>query len=163
MTDKTYIVHESPALMSAQQYIAHVDLAPFGLEGELEQLWLGDLGDGVYELRCIPFRAYGLSLLDRVAVVNDMVSAVIQPSGHRTLRALIVPEPAGASTMAIGERFTQLARQEKLLFEWSGDRHVAIDFPPDSGPQSISDFVVEQKQAGNVYWEWSDSELFRTS
>lgn len=161
MPEKTYIMHESPAMLSAQQYIAHADLAPFGLAGEYEQLWLGDLGAGVYELRCIPFRVYGLSLLDRVAIVDDLVSAVIEPGGHRTLRALIVPEPVGTSIPALGETFTRLARTEDLLFEWSGDRHIAIDFPPGARPQSISDFVVEQKRSGNVYWEWSDSEPFQ--
>lgn len=163
MPENTCIVHESPAVLSAQQYIAIADLAPFGLAGQYEQLWLGDVGEGTYELRCIPFVVYGLSLLDRVAIVDDLVSAVIQLGGHRTLRALIVPEPVGIAVATIADTFTSLARRENLLFEWHGDRHVAIDFPPDAKPQSISDFVVEQKQAGNIYWEWSDAEPFRAT
>lgn len=161
MPETTYIVHESPALLSPLQYIANVDLEPFDLSGQVEQVWLGDLGDGTYELRCIPFVAYGLSLFDRVVVVNDVVSAVSQYGGHRSLRALIVPEPVGMSVAMIADTFTNLARAESLLFEWHGDRHVAIDFPPGVKPQSISDFVVEQKQAGNIFWEWSDIEPFR--
>jgi hypothetical protein len=38
-----YIVHPDPVERRDTNYIAHVDLAPLGLAGQLEQVWLHDL------------------------------------------------------------------------------------------------------------------------
>src|SRR5262245_23327068 len=58
---------------------------------EWEQLWVAKVGDGVFELCCIPFFTYGLSLGDRVQTheihgVPSVVSGVVSRSGHVTFR-----------------------------------------------------------------------------
>ncbi|MFE8017401.1 DUF4265 domain-containing protein [Streptomyces antibioticus] len=74
--------------------MAHADLAPFGLDGQKEQLWLEPVGDGVYSVACIPFRTYGLALGARVRLSeNDEVSEVVERSSHRVLRILLMPTP----------------------------------------------------------------------
>ena len=160
MGEKIYILHDEPALAAERQHSALADLAPFGLDDEYEQLWLGDLGDGTFELRCIPFRVYGLSLRDRVTVADGLVTGLAEPAGHRTLRALIVPDPPGASLEEVRDGFIRFAREEDLLIEWSGDRHVAIDFPPGRKPASLSELLLENQRAGNIAWEWSAGQPF---
>ncbi|MFJ8200156.1 hypothetical protein [Streptomyces sp. NPDC096152] len=50
MNDSTYITHEDPVARGANNYLAMVDLRPFGFEGAYEQVWLSALADGKYEV-----------------------------------------------------------------------------------------------------------------
>jgi len=158
--EKTYILHDEPALTTVQPCVAHADLAPFGFDDLYEELWLADLGDGTFELRCLPFLAHGLSLHDRVTVTNGLVTGLAEVRGHRTLRVLILPEPPTATLEDLREAFIRFARDEKLLSEWSGDKHVAIDFPPDRRPASLSALLVQNQRDGNIVWEWNIAEPF---
>lgn len=63
-----YIVHEDPVGRAESNYIGQADLAPFDLDGQVEQLWVRSEEDGTYALACIPFMAYGLALGDRARV-----------------------------------------------------------------------------------------------
>jgi hypothetical protein len=63
----TYVVHEDPAKRRASNYIAHLDLAPFDLGGQFEQVWPHELGNDMYALACIPFMPYGLALGDEAS------------------------------------------------------------------------------------------------
>ena len=86
-----YIVHPDPVERRDTNHIAHVDLAPFGLAGQLEQVWLHDLGDGTYALACIPFMAYGLAAGDVVRLSDDgRVAALVEARGRRVLRLMLV-------------------------------------------------------------------------
>ncbi|MCX5192295.1 DUF4265 domain-containing protein [Streptomyces sp. NBC_00249] len=89
-----FIVHDDPVGRAQRNYIAQADLAPFGLDGQVEQLWLKPLNDGTFSIACIPFQTYGLALGDRVRLsANDQVSEVVGPSSHRVLRMLLMPAP----------------------------------------------------------------------
>jgi len=89
-----YIVHPDPVERRDTNSIAHVDLAPYGLTGQLEQVWLHDLGDGRYALACIPFMVYGLALGDVVRLSDDdKVAALVEAHGHRVLRLMLVDDP----------------------------------------------------------------------
>jgi hypothetical protein len=162
-SEPTYIGHSDPALISARQYIAMADLAPFGLGGQFEQLWFGELDNGLYEVRCIPFYVYGISLLDHVEIVDDRLVALVRPSGHRTLRALIVPEPSGTSLREMREFVDDVTGREQLRVEWDGDRFFAIDNPPGHVSAPTGEFLLRQQAVGNLYWEWADSQPFRAS
>ncbi|WP_410791680.1 DUF4265 domain-containing protein [Kribbella sp. C-35] len=95
-----FIVHHEPALRADSNYIARIALAPFGFDGEAEQVWLRRTAHGVGTMCCIPFRAYGVALGDTVHISPDgaTVTQVVARSGRRVLRALVVePDPAGAA------------------------------------------------------------------
>ena len=99
-TDQTsYINHEDPARRPDRAYMAMADLAPFGSPDTCEQLWLKPLDGGEYEVCCIPFRAYGIALGDRVGLsARDFVDRVVHHSGRRVLRVLFIdprPQPGG--------------------------------------------------------------------
>ncbi|EWM19226.1 DUF4265 domain-containing protein [Kutzneria sp. 744] len=158
-----YIAHSDPALRSGQQRIAMADLAPFGLDGQFEQLWFGDIGNGVHEIRCVPFHVYGISLLDHVEIRDDRLYALVKPSGHRTLRALIRPEPNGVSVSEMRQFVDDLAARERLLVEWNGDRFFAVDIPPGRVSAPLGEFLLRNQEAGNLHWEWADSQEFASS
>jgi hypothetical protein len=152
-----FIVHEEPALRADSNYIARIDLRPFGFDDEVEQVWLQRTADGMAVLCCIPFRAYGIALGDSVSIAPDSyVTEVTARSGRRVLRALIVePDPADAAA----ELERHIVRAE-LRFEWSGGRHVAIDVPQGVQPSELLDYLDEREAAGNLHWEWADVEPF---
>jgi hypothetical protein len=54
-------------------------------------LWTRRLGDGTFEVACLPFFTYGICHRDVVTIdSNGLVSAVVHKSGHRTLRVALV-------------------------------------------------------------------------
>ncbi|WP_329474354.1 DUF4265 domain-containing protein [Kribbella sp. NBC_01484] len=157
-----FIVHDAPALRGESNYIARIDLAPFEFEGQIEQVWLQRTGDdGEAVLCCIPFRAYGLALRDTVRIsAESTVIELVRRSGHRALRALLAEADAEQIRMIKAEIDARISRAG-LLFEWSGDRHVAIDVPPGADAESMMDYFERGEAAAHLYWEWSDVERFR--
>lgn len=161
MTDggSRYIVHDRPVWRGDQNYIATADLAPFGFEGDFEQLWLRSSGDGLV-VACIPFRVYGLALGDTVELgADDCLKLVSARSGRRVLRVLFAE-----SALEAAARLRDFIA-EKLLSEWSGERHVAIDFP--GGRLHIADeigkVILQELDGGLAFWEWGDSRPFMAS
>ncbi|MEV7860914.1 DUF4265 domain-containing protein [Streptomyces hirsutus] len=139
--------------------MAMVDLAPFGLGGMLEQLWLRKLPeDSGYEVCCIPFYAYGLALGDIVGKSEaDTIDRLIGRSGRRVLRVFFVdPRPSGDSRAAL----RSAVASANLLSEWNGEHHVAIDVPDVSAMQPVFESVQDEIQKGAAFWEWSDSKRF---
>lgn len=95
---------------------------------EWEQLWVRRTGEQAFEVCCIPFFVYDVSLGDIVVTAprdgrDFVVDRVIKPSGHYTFRVWYtddVPdrhEPPGLSS---------LARYGGLV-EWHSRKLVAID------------------------------------
>ncbi|MGW0938930.1 DUF4265 domain-containing protein [Streptomyces sp. NPDC002666] len=161
MESQKYIVHDDPAIISTDQYIAMVDLAPFGFAQHMEQMWLGVIGDGTYEVLCIPFRVYGMSLHDIVELDgDDVVERIVRPSRHRTMRGLIGPAVSAEGIAEISASIRELVEASGFLSEWSGHRHVAIDIPAEVDSQELQKFFASQREAERVYWEWSDARPF---
>jgi hypothetical protein len=157
----SFIVHDEPALRSESDYIARIDLAPFGLVGQVEQVWLRRTQGGEATLCCIPFRAYGLALRDTVRISTESaVVALIGCSGNRTLRALISDVGAERVRTMKTEIDARIARTG-LLYEWSGDRHVAIDVPSGADAETIVDYFDVEESKGSLNCEWGDVEEFR--
>jgi uncharacterized protein DUF4265 len=156
-----FIVHDAPALRGASNYVARIDLAPFGFDGQIEQVWLQRTGDDCEAmLCCIPFRAYGLALRDRVRISADStVIELVRRSGNRAMRALLADLGAEQIRTVKAEIDARITRAG-LLFEWSGGRHVAIDVPPGANADSIMDYFDIQEDADRLHWEWSDVARF---
>lgn len=154
-----FIVHESPVRRSESNYIARADLAPFGLEGEAEQLWLRRLGDEQFSLCCIPFRTYGLALDDVVELSADGTTIVrlVRASGRRVCRILLM---AGAGVSGALERITIEVSNLGLMSEWSGDRHIAIDVPSGMDIASVLEMAEHEEAASRAYWEWVHAASF---
>ncbi|WP_318212928.1 hypothetical protein [Streptomyces sp. SJL17-1] len=53
-----------------------------------------------------------------------------------------------------------LAQEEGFVLEWSGDRHAAINVPADRDSTAFEGFPREQREAGTLFWEWSDARPF---
>ena len=155
-----FIVHDDPVGRAARNYIAHADLAPFGFDGQMEQLWLKPLDDGTFAIACIPFRTYGLALGDRVVLSDDEVTEVVGLSRHRVLRMLLMPGADPARLPQAITRIKNAIEEAELLSEWSGDRHVAVDIPPHTSPSKLFEVMEREVEAGGAFWEWADARAF---
>ncbi|MEU3642137.1 DUF4265 domain-containing protein [Lentzea sp. NPDC034063] len=156
------IGHRSPVRHSEKNGTALVDLAPFGMPGFFEHLVLAQSSPNAFEVRCIPFCAYGFSLGDEVALNSEMfVERVVSRKGNRTLRALLVPSmeddaPAETFRAEVDRRASALG----LLYEWNGWGNVAIDVPAgtsDSEIAAVIEFIGGYVDRGLAFWEWSET------
>ncbi|CAM5509818.1 hypothetical protein SXANM310S_03746 [Streptomyces xanthochromogenes] len=156
-----FVVHEQPVGRTSTNYIARADLAPFDLDGQVEQLWFKALNDGSYEVACIPFAVYGIALGDVVLLNNDdYVIEVVRNSWHRTLRLLFTPNvPPADVQRATDEIKTEIIAAD-LRSEWNGARHVAVDVPPDAEPTQLLAVMEAAVNAGHAFWEWADATPF---
>jgi hypothetical protein len=156
-----FIVHDDPVGRAHSNYIAHADLAPFGLDGQKEQLWLNPLNDGTFSIACIPFHTYGLALGDRVVLSDDdEVTEVVGLSWHRVLRLLFVPGLAPEQLAQAVDRIKSGISAAGLLSEWSGDRHVAVDIPPNADASRLFEIMEREVTEGRAFWEWADAMPF---
>ena len=149
-----YIVHPDPVERRETSHIANVDLAPFGLAGQLEQVWLHDLGDGTYALACIPFMAYGLAVGDVVRLRDDgRVAALVEARGRRVLRLMLVDD---ADQERLGRAVSEIEAciaSARLLREWHGPRFVAVDVLPAEHPEAVYAVMGRIVEEGRGYWE----------
>ncbi|MGW1910416.1 DUF4265 domain-containing protein [Streptomyces sp. NPDC002076] len=157
-----FIVHDDPVGRSTSNYIAQADLGPFGLDGQVEQLWLKPANeDGSYEVACIPLFTYGLALGDTVLLTgDDHVSEVVRTAGHRTLRLLFVPDLPTADLQRATERIKAEVLAAGLLSEWSGERFIAVDIPSDTGAPGLIAVTEEMVHKGQAFWEWASGRPF---
>jgi hypothetical protein len=156
-----FVVHEQPVGRAWTNYIARADLAPFGLDGQAEQLWLKAVNDGSYEVACIPFATYGIALGD-VVVLNDddYVSEVVRTSWHRTLRLLFTPDLPPVDLQKAADAIKTEIIAADLLSEWNGARFVVVDVPPDVEPSKLFAVMEAAVSAGQAFWEWADATPF---
>lgn len=159
-----YIVHEAPVGRSSSNYLAMVDLAPYGFAGSLEQIWLRPLEGNGYGVSCIPFRVYGLALNDVVILDPEggkNIIEVLSPSGHRVFRVFLAPSLSVSELYEMRNLITFSTIEDALKSEWSGDRHVAIDVPLGREVGRVWPAIENAAAEEKLYWEWGDVEAFR--
>ncbi|MEK6719842.1 MAG: DUF4265 domain-containing protein [Chloroflexota bacterium] len=133
--------HREPVWRDASDFLILVDLQAHDLPGHWEQLWVRRLQDETFQLCCIPFYTYGLSLGDIVEATSDDGGAVVlrrlvRASGHRTVRAALrrnAPEPVHS---ALHEIVSDLG----VPHEWKAGGFVAID----AADRRVVDLVRER-------------------
>ncbi|WP_406725814.1 DUF4265 domain-containing protein [Streptomyces sp. GD-15H] len=169
MNDSTgrisYITHDAPAWRpTGNGYIAMVDLAPFGFENEQEQVWLRSLGGEEFEVCCIPFQIYGVSLGDRVKLSDGrFVSGVLSRSGRKVFRVFFTDPRPPINVPDSRDALRSAIAAGRFLSEWSGDRHVAIDVPESCDPVQLFEAIEGEVINETAYCEWGDSEPFGLS
>ncbi|MEW1648629.1 DUF4265 domain-containing protein [Streptomyces sp. NPDC091219] len=159
-----YIVHEDPVGRAESNYIVQADLTPFGLDGQIEQLWLQPEDNGTYKVACIPFMTYGLALGERVRLSPAArVVEVAQASGHRVLRTLLRPSTDAARLGRSISLIKNSIKESGLLSEWHGEHFVAIDVPPGTDMSPLSALLQREVHEAGAFWEWADAMPFSTT
>jgi Domain of unknown function (DUF4265) len=145
------IAHDNPIGRGSTNYMVHADLSDRE-DGWREQLWAHQLTSDRFQIACLPFFTYGICHRDIVAIdEQDLVSAVVEKSGHRTLRIALVqrhPQRDELHRMLHGA----LVRSA-LAHEWLQGTYLSIDLPPRTDPQPLVALLTSPKEEGALFWE----------
>jgi hypothetical protein len=124
-----------------------------------ETLWAERLGKNLYEIRNVPFHAYGLNFLDVVVATPKgagelpTIDRVHRRSGHRTIRICFTEDTL------LEERVPTLMSLQRhgATFEGASQAYYAIDVGPDGNWARICDTVKSWSDQGLVTFETGDS------
>jgi hypothetical protein len=146
--------HNDPVMRDRTNYIIKVALDSHGLPGEFEQMWARTDEQGGYELCCIPFFTYGLSLGDRVAWSDTRRDAkAVSKSGHKTIRFAFQDRTVASDRHA--EFHGDLVATGCLL-EFFSDGYGALDIADEAQERAVLDVLGRWFEEGALSWEWAD-------
>ncbi|UQX89257.1 DUF4265 domain-containing protein [Jatrophihabitans telluris] len=157
MADETMIAtHDEPAARARTNYILRLSLADDGLPGRYEQMWTRTDDKVNFELCCIPFFTYGLSLGDVLTTTDDDGSyKIVSKGGHRTIRFAIQNETF------LHEAHDSLHGSiagTGCLVEFRGHMlgYGAIDIVEDRQSEVVRGLLSPLAEQGLLMWEWAD-------
>jgi Domain of unknown function (DUF4265) len=124
-----------------------------------ETLWGKQLRHGLFEIRNVPFHAYGLNFRDVVETTAQaageppLVRRVQRRSGHRTLRVTFTEEAL------LEERVPSLMKLRPLggTFEGASPAYFAIDVEPGGDYLAICHQLEELRDQGLLSFETGES------
>ena len=120
-----------------------------------ETMWGKEMGDGLYELRNVPFHAYGLNFRDVVEASVEAeggmlcIRRVVERSGHRTLRVCFTEDAL------LEERVPSLLTLRSLgaTFEGASASYFAIDVEPEGDYSHICERLHQWQEQGLLTFE----------
>ena len=126
-----------------------------------ESLWAKNLGAELYEIRNVPFYAYGLNFGDVVRAIEPapdqkpVVSELVRASGHRTLRVSF------CDSFEESDRLELLRTLNKLNahFETADSKYFAIDVEPEGNYQAVWDRFAGWEAQGLLEYETCESRV----
>lgn len=126
-----------------------------------ESMWARELGNGLFEIRNIPFYAYGLNLLDVVRAIEPspqdtpIVRELARVSGHRTLRVFF------NGTTREAEHIDLLRQLDgyRASFERAHPGHYAIDVAPDGDYAAVRERLEQWTRAGLLDYETCEARV----
>ena len=138
----------------------YVDL-PHHQGADGEAIWALPLGDDTFELRNVPFYAYGLNFRDVVHAVAPgadkppEIVSVVKRSGHATLRVFLddaAPADARASLFAAFERF-------RAVSEKATASYLAVDVAPDGDMAGLRAELDRWEEQGVLFYETCEARV----
>ncbi|GII31334.1 DUF4265 domain-containing protein [Planotetraspora mira] len=129
----------------------HADLSERE-DGWREQLWTRRLTPDRFEIACLPFFTYGICYRDIVTVDDQhLVSAVVEKSGHSTLRVALVqqhPQRDQIHELLHGEVVAS-----GLAHEWLQGTYLSIDLSPGTDPDPLLQVLKGPQETEALFWE----------
>jgi hypothetical protein len=147
--DDVFHTHQQPAWRDRSNFIL---MAALPEAGRYEQLWARQQSDTLFEVCCIPFFVYNLSLGDVVRTEASgerayVVAEVVQPSGRWTFRVWLggsTEDPAGVETELVSMG---------ALTEWSSRNLLAVDAANAALAQRLADALADGEREGRWVYE----------
>lgn len=147
-----FVVHTGPVWRDRSDFVVNAPLAEKDLPRKYEQLFVRQVTEDTFELCCIPFFLYDMSLGDVVRTVprdgrKYVVDGVVRPSGHVTFRVWFgsTPYPRDAVENEL--------RALGALLEWSSANLLAVDADGDEHAQRVADYLAAGEDAGRFVYE----------
>jgi len=115
-----------------------------------EQLWSRKVSGNIFEICCIPFFLYDISLGDEVKTDQDFwISEVLKRLGHFTFRAWF----GNSNDSSIRDGIIKRVNDLGCLFEWYSNNLLALDAPTEDLAKQLADYLYEQEQLGLLVYE----------
>src|SRR5262249_6553459 len=117
--------HVAPAWGRKANFLIKADLTNYGMPNRSEQLWARKVSEHLFEVCCLPFFTYGITLGDTVETNDEFtIQRVLNKSGHKTLRVAVanknlLPE--------LHEHIHGWLDSNEFLYEWHASGYLAID------------------------------------
>jgi hypothetical protein len=149
MTDSV-AVHPDPVWRSRSNFVLSATLPANGTQKTIEQLWGRRLSEYSFEICCIPFFVYGISLADVVSTSVDgkyLVTEVTGRSGRATYRAWF-----GDSTFPQRSFELEIASLGGLT-ERSSENLVAVDAANSGTAERVVKYLKRLHDAGDLVFE----------
>ena len=127
----------------------HIDLTGNADSGG-EAMWAKALGGDLYEVRNIPFHAYGLNWLDVVRAVElhpnqkPSITEVVRRSGHRTIWLTFAGSTPPSDRRALAAQLNVW----KAYYENADGRYFAVDVEPDGQYDAVIKHIETWRLAG---------------
>lgn len=144
-------VHDAPAWREKANFIIFADVTEEASTDRWEQIWARQVTEETFELCCIPFFAYGLSLGDVVQTGASkgkmhVIVDVEQKSGRALVRLWL-----GKASVGLDEVVKQLT-DLGVQFEVSGRRLVAVSVEPGR-EEEVGDWATSWAEPRGVLFE----------
>jgi hypothetical protein len=148
--------HAEPAARERCNYILRLDLTADDMPGHYEQMWTRTDDRERYELCCIPFFTYGLSLGDVISLTNaDGAYRIEAKRGHRTIRIVVQDEAFAHERHE--DLHGELARIGVLTEFWGhANSYCAVDIIDQAQADAVIQLLRPLSGAGTLVWEWAD-------
>ncbi len=137
---KKWVKHTQPVWQEKANFIIGANTGDIDQYGNeiWEQLWSRQISENSYEVCCIPFFIYNISLGDEVSTGTDyIISGVIKPSGHYTFRVWFgdTPDPE------IREIVIKELTENDCLYERYSYNLIAVDAPNMETAQAVASYL----------------------
>jgi hypothetical protein len=152
------VTHPDPVWRDRTNFITRLDLAQHDAPGLWEQCWTHTEDQQQFEMCCIPFRAYGISLGDVLHIEPDNgTHRVVAKSGRRTIRFLFSDDEAAHRDHDRLHR--ALVERLGCLVEFRGMHYAAIDLADAQQEIGVIEVLAPLLEVGKLRWEWADPPL----
>jgi hypothetical protein len=121
-----------------------------GSGDKFEQLWSEKVGEGLFEICCIPFFVYDLALGDVVRAEAEsgcLVRSVARRSGNGVVRVAVKRRE---DVEPVHDRLHDLLARTKYLCEWFAPGYVAISVEPGRSHNELFEGLDELGDAIEV-------------
>lgn len=150
--DKSIVVHQNPIWRNQANFIISAEFPDEEGRERLEQLWVRDIGNKQFEICCIPFFLYDVSLGDIVLTSaksdrNYLLEKVLKRSGRYVFRVWL--GESNYSREELEENLESLG----ALTEWYSQNFLSIDAVDKEHAQIIANHLAEYEKAGYLVYE----------
>ena len=120
-----------------------------------ESIWAKALGADLYEIRNVPFYAYGLNFADVVRAIEPapdkkpVIAELVRASGHRTLRVSFCDSFEESDRPDLLRSLNEL----QAHFETADAKFFAIDVEPEGNYRAVCDRLARWEAQGILEYE----------
>ncbi|WP_205829056.1 DUF4265 domain-containing protein [Microbacterium sp. B19(2022)] len=141
--------HREPVWRERSDFIIGIPIDPGNTDVITEQLWARKVSESTFEICCIPFFAYDISLGDVVEVdASFEVKRVVERSGRYVFRVHVKD-----SISSVAADVVRSIEAQGGLVEWSSPRLFAVDADNSIKAQEIANLLQQMEEQGLLVYE----------